>query len=505
MTNRTIRASLVALLTLAMAATAETAVAAELSQRRAATAAPVAVTVSAPAEIPKGTRLYITAKASEPLSALGSIEASADQATWHSTGAKIPIEDGQGATSLLPTEDMYYRIVGEGVESAVWHTTLVAKSGYAITAGTRVAQAHSLEVVYLVGTAVKGGKGAAYRVKVEYKKSDDTWATVQTGTASSAGTFVVAVRMSADRTFRAKIVSSTGTTLATSASFFVDFTSGTSTLEERRAVLAWRLGSATTAVHSISSSDVAASAYTGGATSARYQKFKNGYLVEVTPKSGAAQAWIVEGRHLQGYRDRGAWAGKLGLPERDAKCQLLEGGCVTLFSRGAIYTNKSSMSKGIYVSAGRTPQVETLAAAYSQKGYEEPAWRTSKYNDWIGGDHAWCQVFVAWATYAAGRQGEAPVRKYFPHYVAVMKKSPALIRNPKASDIRAGDILIFDWGLAEPRHTGFAVKASGNYVWTFEGNTTDGTGDPQRGVYARKRSLSRVWAVYHPGEYKATS
>ncbi|MGC4175624.1 CHAP domain-containing protein [Demequina sp.] len=511
MASRPLRATFVALLTLVLAATAETAVAADvpasspLGSRQLAMAPGDSVSVTAPDQVVKGTRMYITAKGDGSLSGKGTVEWSTDQTEWHTSATTIPVEDGQGATSWLPTKSAYYRIVGDGIQSAVWRTDVVSKSGYAISAGTRSAQVHSLESAYLGGSAVKDGKGGAYKVRVEVRLSDGTWKSVGTVKASSAGNFTVRVRLSADRTFRARILSSSGSTLATSPTFEVELNGGTSTLEERRALMAWRLGAATTAIRAIAADEVAAAKYTGGAESARIQKFKKGFLVEVTETGGTKRTWVIEGKQLTGYLDRSAWHGSLGLPERDVKCGLLEGGCVQLFSGGAIYTNTSSMSKGIYVAYGRWPQVETLAAAYSQKYYEEPSWRESKYNEWVGGTHAWCQVFVAWSTYAAGRSGEAPVRTYFPHYVTAVKASPALIRDPKASEIRAGDILLFDWGNGTPTHTGFAVKVSGNYVYTFEGNTTDGTADPQRGVYARKRPLSGVWGLYHPGEYAANS
>ncbi len=499
-----------AIVVAALVATVDSAAVAEVSARKLdtrslATAAPSIVTVKAPTSIPKGGRLHFTVKTDPDVGGKGHLQWSTNGTKWNDVGTSIPIADGQGAGALVPTGSYYYRVNVDGTLSDVWRTELVKKSGYAITVGTRTAQFHKNEAAYFVGKAVKGGVPGAFLIKVEYRSSSGSWHRLTTVRASKSGNFAVSARPNANIYFRAKIVSSSGSTLATSPEVFADYTGGSSTLEERRAVMAWRLGAATTSVRPISSTEVAAAKYTGGATSARIQKFKNGFLVEVTSTSGTANTWVIEGRHLAKYLALHAWHGKLGLPERDARCHLLEEGCITLFSGGALYSNYSKTRTGVAVAYGRHEQVEIVAAALHQKNYEEPKWRTNKYNKWISGNHAWCQVFVAWATYASGHKGEAPVESYFPNYVKDLEQSPALIRRPSGSQIVAGDILVFDWGLGTPKHTGIAVKVSGNYVYAIEGNTTDGTGDPQRGVYYRKRQISWIWGMYHPAEYKATA
>jgi len=319
-------------------------------------------------------------------------------------------------------------------------------------------------------------------------------------TTSESGYSGYRIRPTADAWYRAVVLDGAGTVVAASTRFKVDAIAGDTTLEERRSSLAWNLGKATTGITKISASDLKAAKYTGGATAARYQKFEGGTLVEVT-QPGKIRTWLVYSRQLLEYKARGGWGGKLGLPERDVRCGLPEGGCLQLFSGGSIYTNTSSMSPGRYVAYGRTIQTEIIAAAVSQKGYEEPSWRESKYNTWIGGTSAWCAVFVSWAAYASGHSGDVPKDTTFPKFLSTVKKSPALKKNPSASTLRAGDVLIFDWGTGTPSHAGFVLSVSGSWVYTIEGNTTDGSGDPQRGVYARKRPLSGVWAYFHPSDY----
>lgn len=477
----------------------------ETHQVRVPTATPSALKVTAPEVVAKGTAMYAYATFGSDVDASASLQSSSDGSTWKDTGAKMAIVDGYGVVSLNPNSTLSYRLVGKGIESDPWTTEVETVAGYAVSAGVRAGTIHTGESVFVTGYVAKASKGGAYRVRVEQKTTGGSWALVAYVNSQSGGWWGLNVRPSSDMFYRAKVVSSAGDVLATSSDTFVDYTGGTTTLEERKAVLSWRLGAATSSVKSVPASYVSKAKYTGGAKSARYQTFKSGMLIEVTESDGDKRTWFMEGRHLAKYKSLGYWKDALGLPERDARCQLLEGGCVTLFSGGAVYTNHAKMSTGRYVAYGRYAQTEIVAAALSQRWYEEPSWRESKYNEWVGGDNAWCQVFVAWAVAAAGHQGEAPVKDYFPSYLSTVKKSPALIRDPKASQLRPGDILLFDWGTGTASHTGFVVKVSGSYVYTIEGNTTDGTGDPQRGVYYRKRPISGIWGMYHPNEYKATS
>jgi len=506
MTKRSMTSVIAAGLALVLAAAIDApAQAHDLTAAALATATPSSLQVTAPETIAKGTAAYVYVKVGKDVDVTARLQSSPDGSQWKDTGKTMPIVDGYGVVTWKPSQTLTYRIVGKGIESSAWTTHVTTESGYAVTTGVRSATVHTGESVFVTGYAARNGINGAYRIRVEHRTASGDWKLVAYVTAKTSGWWGLSVRPSSDMYYRAKVVTAAGDVLATSDEAFLDYTSGTTTLEERRSVMGWRLGAATTGIRAIPASAVKAAKYTGGATSARYQKFKSGMLIEVTETDGDKRTWFLEARHLSKYASLGYWNGTIGLPERDAKCQLLEGGCVTLFSGGAIYTNHSKMSTGRYVAYGRYAQVETVAAALSQRGYEEPSWRKSKYNTWIGGTNAWCQVFVAWATTASGHAGDAPVKDYFPTYVATMKKSPALIRDPKASQIRAGDILIFDWGTGTPTHTGFAVRVSGNYVYTIEGNTTDGTSDPQRGVYYRKRPISGVWGMYHPNEYKAAT
>jgi hypothetical protein len=278
---------------------------------------------------------------------------------------------------------------------------------------------------------------------------------------------------------------------AYSAPFTIKGSAADRSLDFREAQLHATLGSARAGVVNVASGDLPS-----GVSSARYRKYKNGTLVEVT-RSGSTRTWLVYERIGAKYSELDGVTGRLGLPMRDPKCGLLEKGCVQRFTGGSVYINGASMSRGTYVAYGKTVESELLAAAISQRGYEEPSWRVNKYTKWLGSKPAWCMTFVAWVAAASGNASMVPKTGSYASYLSVLKKSGRLHYNTHPP---AGAIVLFDWGSGTPSHTGFVTSVSGGYAWTMEGNTSDGTSDPQRGVYKRHRALSYVWAWYWPSD-----
>lgn len=139
-----------------------------------------------------------------------------------------------------------------------------------------------------------------------------------------------------------------------------------------------------------------------------------------------------------------------------------------------------------------------LNMALTQSGYEEPSWRNNKYNSWIGGNNAWCSVFVSWAAAQAGYGHVVPQSKSFAGFVSALEAEGVLRSGNTAPG--PGAVVLFDWGNANPSHAGFVVSRSGSTLRTVEGNTTDGSGDPQRGVYERTRSTASVWKWFYPSD-----
>jgi len=143
-----------------------------------------------------------------------------------------------------------------------------------------------------------------------------------------------------------------------------------------------------------------------------------------------------------------------------------------------------------------------LNVAHSQVGYREPAWRDNPYNDWIGGDNAWCSVFVSWVFDQANYKAGVPKEKHFDDYVAALRKAGVLDKTPTAGEIKKGDVVLIDWyPYHGPTHTGIVDHVSGSSIYLVEGNTTSGTGSTTRGVFYRQRAMVDVHASYRPSEY----
>lgn len=332
--------------------------------------------------------------------------------------------------------------------------------------------------------ALKGGVKVTIERKADGSSSWKAMATIKT---FSMGSYAYGFQPGVKYQYRARI---TGTSTVSKADS-VAWKSGGRTLEEREAVLKWRLGSAATSTANISSSSLPSSADSG-----RVRTYQNGTLIEVVT-NGVPKTWLVFDRTRTKYNQLGAWNGRLGVPQRDARCGLLEGGCLQRFDAGALYQNTSSMSRGVYVAYGSTVEVEMLAVGYSQVGYEEPSWRVNKYTAWLGSRPAWCMTWVAWVATASGHSNYVPKSSSYASYLKTLKASGRLHYSGTPP---TGAIVLFDWGSGTPSHTAYVTSRSGSYIYTLEGNTTDGSGDPQRGVYHRKRALSYVWAWYIPSD-----
>lgn len=155
---------------------------------------------------------------------------------------------------------------------------------------------------------------------------------------------------------------------------------------------------------------------------------------------------------------------------------------------------------------------EVLSVARSQVGYKEPSWRNNKYNDWIDGNSAWCQVFVSWVFWKAGYPEYVPLEEYYDKgfnppkgkstFVDEARAAGVLDWNVSLSDLDPGDVVLINWGDGQGvSHAAIVHRVSGNGAWFYEGNTTSGTGSPDRGVFHRWRSLSVIDAVFEPQDY----
>ena len=165
--------------------------------------------------------------------------------------------------------------------------------------------------------------------------------------------------------------------------------------------------------------------------------------------------------------------------------------------------NGSNKKEEVVSSKGTADEV--IRVAESQLGYYAPddPERGSKYGrwmaellgeDWLAGPSTeiwWCCMFVSWCLNQAG-----VVVKGFPTYNTDLAISGGaknyLISNK--SQIKCGDILIFDWNWATAAtdHIGFAkASPSDSYVSTIEGNVGNA-------VQNKTRPLSSIRYVVRP-------
>lgn len=164
---------------------------------------------------------------------------------------------------------------------------------------------------------------------------------------------------------------------------------------------------------------------------------------------------------------------------------------------------KSSYTPPTYVAPDiNLDEAAVVRTAHTQVGYREPAWRVNKYNTWIDGNYAWCSVYVSWVFAKAGYGDFVPKQKHFDNYVKDLKSAGVLDWSVRLGDLQKGDVVLVDWRQGEgTSHTGIVDHVDGNGVWLVEGNTSDGTGNNDRGVFYRWRPIAYITAVYDPQDY----
>lgn len=125
----------------------------------------------------------------------------------------------------------------------------------------------------------------------------------------------------------------------------------------------------------------------------------------------------------------------------------------------------------------------------------------TKYGEWFGlNGQPWCAIFVTWVFAQAGLDLRAMLGKgieYTPTFASLGKRA-----GWQRNEIKAGDILLFKFGLLRISHVGIAVEdARGSTVVTIEGNTSlDVRGSQTNGgiVAQRVRPVSKVACILRP-------
>jgi len=447
------------------------------------------VSVTAPKVIKKGGAIRVTVTTGDDFTGTGSVYFRKDD-VWIKSSVKLVVQNGKatGSWTAASSCSYYVQLAGAG-KSAIFSVVVEDSKRYAISSKASAASFASGEVVWVKGTAQLKGKAlSSAKILLERKKTGSTkWSTFANIKSSSTGAYSFRILPSSSYAYRARV---SGASAVSPPLVFTRVTEDR-TLEFRAEQLQSALGAAKSSPKAVAAADLPS-----GVDAARYQEFAKGRLYEVT-KAGVVRTWLVYSLIGNKFTSLHAHTGKLGLPLNDPKCSLLENGCVQRFTGGSLYVNSSKMSPDVYVAYGTYPETEMLAAAWSQVGYEEPSWRHNKYTTWLGSNPAWCMTFTAWTAYATGHSTWVPNSPTYTSYVKTLKKSGRLHYSGTPP---LGAALLLDWNNGTPVHSALLSSISGKYIYTLEGNTTDGSGDPQRGVYYRKRELSDIWAWYIPSQ-----
>ena len=264
-------------------------------------------------------------------------------------------------------------------------------------------------------------------------------------------------------------------------------------LREREKQIASRLGTPKTGLRTVSAATTRKA--DSSASRIRYRDYSKGMLVEVTRK-GVTRTWFVPSKIRNRLLATGGFGKTFGVPRRDARCVVIESGCVQTFSKVTVYQNASK--KTAYYQAGTSRRSQLLAVARSQVGYDEPGWRKAKYNKWAGLTGPWCATFVAWVAAASGNPGLVENRGEFGRMVAYAKAEMRTYgRGSKKYSPRPGTLVFFDnyrRSPKKPSHAGIYLGRSGkNGIRVIEGNSSPGaTFTSDRGVHVHTRSLSTV-------------
>jgi hypothetical protein len=457
-------------------------------------AAATTVSVSAPAAVSKNSKakLTVSTAAGEDVSAR-IWELSTTTGAWRYTGASFTLNDGKGSREVTVTSSRTLRIqTGDGDWSAPVSISARDSSSRAVSARFTATEFASGELSFIRGTTYKGStktKGTSVTLQ-RAKKGSTKWTSITSTKTTSSGTYTFKINPASSNLYRVVLSNSS----TRSGPLAISGTSGARTLEERVAEVSAVVGSPQGSAQSISHGDLPS-----GVNEARYITLAKGTLVEVTTDS-SVRTWLVYDKIGSKWSSLDRWDSPLNVPRRDAKCGLLENGCVQRFYGGSIYQNPNKSST--YTAYGSVAETEIIAVARSQNGYIEGTWRKNKFNSWVGGNYAWCSVFMSWSAAASGNSSMIPKRQTFEGYLAELKSEGVLNYSGTPP---LGAVVLFDWGSGTPSHTGIVRGHSGSNLLTVEGNTSDGKGSTTRGVHERSRSLSYVWAWYWPHEYAAAS
>ncbi len=148
-----------------------------------------------------------------------------------------------------------------------------------------------------------------------------------------------------------------------------------------------------------------------------------------------------------------------------------------------------------YVNTG-DQRADIIGVALTQLGYRQGTYGYTKYGAWYGSPYMdWCGAFISWCA----RQADVPqsvlqtsgyVTPRVEHFNIPDVFTYASGRTPQPGDI----FFVMDGNTY--LHAGIVYYIEGNYFYTLEGNTHDGSGI--YGVYCRQRGLGGSYKFASP-------
>ncbi len=339
------------------------------------------------------------------------------------------------------------------------------------------------EAIWLTGSVPGAGQGTKVRVYAHDQKTDKRGHLVTVRTTSS-GHYSARVVPTNDTRYYVRVSG-----LDVSRSVTVEKAVGARTLGER-ASLAYELGSPEGKVKQLSGKQLRnLKGYK--ADKVRYRNYANALLVEVT-RGATVRTWRVDGKIRKAYLKAGGPTGKYGVPRQDARCHLIESGCVQRFANGALYANKNTAKASGQV--GKSRETELVATARSQLGYRSTRLK-SKFNKWTDSvGQPWCSAFVSWVSAASGNGGVVPKRARLHQLIPVAKERMRTYKNSSKREPRLGTLAFFDFGRSgTATHIGIVIAATSTTLTTLEGNASKTPKfTAKRGVFLHERPRARV-------------
>jgi len=370
-----------------------------------------------------------------------------------------------------------------------------ARSATRVTLAVSDTKVRKGERIWFAGRVTASPKSGR-KVVLERRKAGGAWKSYTTTKTRANGKFSGTVRPTGVYQYRARVTSKGSSPAATSPTRKVTFTTGKRNLTQRAQMIgAGRLGKPSTKVKSLSAKQRKATKVKG-ATTIKHQRFAKGLLVSVT-KKGTTRTWLVTGKILKKYLAAGGPTGKLGVPVVDAKCGLVESGCVQRFSRGTIYSS-SWKSKASWTPVTGS-KGEVIAAARSQVGfryrYSTPGVQHTKFNSWMGSTRAWCSFFQSWASAASGNGSTIPKANSFQKFRSKVGATMKTGKTPKV-----GALVFFNTvpPAGTVTHVGLVTAVSGSTITVIDGNTVGPLPPGYRGVLERKWPRSRALYYAYP-------